>query len=118
MAAEVFISYAHKDQEIVLPFVEQLQQAGVSLWIDQSGIAGATLWSHEIVEAIEGCQLFLLMLSQASAASEQVVREVHLASEAHKAILPLLLEPVTIPRAMRYPLAGIQQLDLFRGTPA
>jgi hypothetical protein len=118
MAAHVFVSYARKDRMQVLPWVQQLQQAGVSIWQDEHSIYGALQWGQEIVAAIEECKVLLLILSPASAASGQVAKEVTLAAEAEKPILPLLLEPVTIPRTLRYHLAGIQQIELFSGTPA
>ena len=49
MSAEVFISYAAKDRPRVLDLVDRLRAAGVSVWIDQMGIEGATMWSQEIV---------------------------------------------------------------------
>jgi TolB-like protein/Tfp pilus assembly protein PilF len=42
-----------------------------------------------------------------------VVKEVSLALDRKKHILPVNLEPVEVPVALRYPLAGIQHVDLF-----
>src|SRR5439155_19556816 len=95
----------------------QLQETGVSFWLDEQEIDGAHLWTAEITQAIRACRVLLLMLSPASAASEQALREVTLALEEHKPILPLLLEPLEIPATLRYPLAGLQQIELFRGDP-
>src|SRR5229473_4767099 len=115
MAERLFISYARKDREQVMPWVHRLQAVGVTVWVDESGIDAALRWSQEIVEAIEGCQAFVLMMSPASVASEHVTREVALAMDGEKPILPLVLEPATVPVALRYPLAGLQQLELCRG---
>jgi hypothetical protein len=112
---EVFVSYASKDQEKVLDWVRQLESAGVPVWIAPQNIEGGVSWPHAVVEAIEGCRVFLLMLSPASVDSPHVLREVALAAEAMKPILPVLLEPVNLPRALRYPLAGIQHVDLYGG---
>jgi hypothetical protein len=113
MPAEVFVSYSRKDQERIAPWLQRIQDAGVSVWIDVRGIDGAALWGQEIVEAIERCKVFMLVLSEASAPSPQVVKEVSLAAESNRRILPLLLDPVPIPSAMRYHLAGLQQIELF-----
>ena len=43
MNAEVFISYASEDRLRILDLVERLRGAGVSVWIDQMGIEGATM---------------------------------------------------------------------------
>ena len=52
-AADVFISYSREDKDKVLELAGKLRAAGVSLWIDQGGIDGATLWGEEIVNALE-----------------------------------------------------------------
>lgn len=100
MSAEVFISYAAKDRERVAKLVEGLQQAGVSVWIDMAGIEVAAMWSKEIVSAIRECKVLLLSISPQSTESENVVKELALASERKKPIIPIYLEPAEIPETM------------------
>ena len=111
MNAEVFISYASEDRERILDLVERLRGAGVSVWIDQMGIEGATMWSQEIVEAIDSCKVLILAISQRSTESENVVKELALASERRKKILPVCLDASGIPKSMEYQLAGIQRVE-------
>ena len=113
MSYDVCISYSSKDRERILVMAEQLRGAGVSVWIDQGGIDAASLWTAEIVKAIDGCKVLLLALSASAAESPNVVKEVSLALDRKKHILPVNLEPVDVPVALRYPLAGIQHVDLF-----
>jgi len=115
MSAEVFISYAAKDRTRVLDLVDRLRAAGVSVWIDQMGIEGATMWSQEIVAAIRSCKVLILAISENSAGSENVVKEVALASEGRKRILPVYIEQAEIPESMAYQLAGIQRIEFFEG---
>ena len=115
MSAEVFISYAAKDRTRVLDLVDRLRTAGVSVWIDQMGIEGATMWSQEIVAAIRSCKVLILAISENSAGSENVVKEVALASEGRKRILPVYIEQAEIPESMAYQLAGIQRIEFFEG---
>jgi TolB-like protein len=115
MSAEVFISYAAKDRTRVLDLVDRLRDAGVSVWIDQMGIEGATMWSQEIVAAIRSCNVLILAISENSAGSENVVKEVALASEGRKRILPVYIEQAEIPESMAYQLAGIQRIEFFEG---
>ena len=114
MSAEVFISYAAKDRDRVMNLVKRLRGAGVSVWFDQAGIDVATMWSREIVGAIRECKLMLLSISPNSTESENVVKEVALASERKKAIIPVYLEPAEIPETMEYQLAGIQRMEYFK----
>ena len=53
MAADVFVSYSRRDQEREQAWLDRLQAAGISVWIDVRGIHGAALWGQEIVAAIE-----------------------------------------------------------------
>ncbi len=80
MAEEVFISYGSADRERIQDLVTRLRQAGVTVWIDEAGIEGAAMWSQEIVAAIRGCKVLILAISENSADSENVVKEVALAS--------------------------------------
>ena len=113
MSAEVFISYASEDRSRILDLVERLRKADVSVWIDQMGIEGATMWTQEIVEAIDNCKVLILAISPSSTESENVVKELALASERRKKILPVCLESSGIPKSMEYQLAGIQRVDYF-----
>ena len=115
MSAEVFISYASEDRVRILDLVERLRGAGVSVWIDQMGIEGATMWSQEIVEAIDGCKVLILAISERSTESENVVKELALASERRKKILPVCLDSSGIPKSMEYQLAGIQRVEYVQG---
>ena len=115
MSAEVFISYASKDRKRILDLVDRLESADVSVWIDQMSIEGATMWSEEIVSAIRNCKVLILAISGNSADSKNVVKELALASEGHKNILPVYLESAEIPESMAYQLAGIQRVEFFDG---
>jgi TolB-like protein len=110
--ADIFISYSSKDRQQAEQLIELLASAGLSVWIDKRGIDVATSWSGEIVDAIEGCKAFVVLLSPNSIESVNVVKEVSLAAERRKKILPLDLEPVTLPRDLAYHLAGIQRAPM------
>jgi len=111
MSPEVFISYSRNDQEKVCRVAEKLKAHGLKIWIDHQGIEGATRWSEEIVTALEGAKVMVLFASGRAFASKNVARELALASESDKNILPVFLEQVKIPASMKYQLAGIQHLD-------
>jgi len=115
MKADVFISYSREDKEVVLALADELRSSGVSLWIDQGSIDGATMWGEEIVNALENAKVLLLMVSERSVNSHNVVKEVVLASERKEHILPVHLEPTQIPAGLKYPLAGIQHIEYFHG---
>ena len=113
MGAEVFISYSSLDRDRVMPVVESLRGSGISVWVDEGNIHAADLWSEQIVQAIADCRVMVVMLSSNSTDSRNVVKEVMLASEQNKALLPVYLEPAEIPAKLQYQLAGIQHLELY-----
>ena len=115
MSAEVFVSYARVDRARVLQLVERMRSAGVGVWIDEGVIHGASLWGQEIVDAIESARVMVLMLSDASITSDNVVKELSIASEDKKPILPVYLHQAEIPKSMRYQLAGIQHIEYYEG---
>src|SRR5580692_4134604 len=110
--ADIFISYSSKDKEKADQLSELLASAGLSVWIDQIGLDVASSWSSEIVEAINNCKAFIVLLSPSSLESHNVIKEVSLASEKRKKILPLDLEPVQLTKDFEYQLAGIQRAPM------
>jgi|ETNmetMinimDraft_14_1059893.scaffolds.fasta_scaffold00944_1 TolB-like protein/Tfp pilus assembly protein PilF len=110
MPPEIFASYSREDQAQVFPIVDKLRERGLNIWIDQEGIHGAKLWSQEIVNAIESSKVFILFASAKAFVSKNVTKELALASESDKHILPIFIEDAEIPAAMKYQLAGIQHL--------
>ena len=113
MSPDVFISYSRENQQEVIKLVEYLREQGVAVWMDESDIHGATMWTKEIVEAIRASSLFILAISRHSTGSKNVVKELALASEREKIILPIYLEQCDIPETMEYQLAGIQNIALY-----
>jgi adenylate cyclase len=107
---DIFISYSRKDSEKALSLAEKLRRDGMSVWIDQHGIEAAKSWSAEIVDAIEECKAFMVLISSNSLESENVSRELSLAFEEKRKLIPVLLEDVALTREFKYPLAGIQRV--------
>ena len=114
-AVDLFLSYSRRDEKRVLPIADRLRASGLKVWIDQGGIDGATLWAQEISDAIRRAKVCVLFGSASSFGSPHVIREVSLACDERKPILPLQLDPVETPSAMRYQLAGIQHIALYQG---
>lgn len=112
--SEIFISYSSYDRTKAERLAGELTTCGYSVWIDQSGIGGALNWSAEIVDAIAECSTVIFLISSHSVTSENVAREIHLASEKKKNILPIIIEEIQLPRIFEYPLAGLQRVRYER----
>lgn len=92
MTYDLFISYSRKDKELVHEFVKQLQHRGQSIWIDWSGIKSGDKFKAEIVQAIEDANIVLFFSSVSSNASDWVQREISIASNRHKTIIPIKID--------------------------
>ena len=114
---DVFVSYSRQDNDKVMELTAKLRSAGVRMWMDVRNIDGAAMWGEEIVNALAKSKVLLLLVSKSSVASQNVVKEVLLASERKGHILPVDLEPTEIPVSLKYALAGIQHIEYFRGDP-
>jgi TolB-like protein len=108
--ADIFISYSSKDRESALDLVERLRAGGNDVWIDGAELSGALNWSSEIVQAINDCTTFIFLISSNSATSHNCAKEVLLASEKQKNILPIVLEETSLPVIFEYALAGLQRV--------
>ncbi len=106
--ADIFISYSSRDRERAQKLAEELRALEYSVWLDVCDIDPATRWSTEIVEAINTCRILMLLLSKASLASENVLKEVSLAAEKKKHILPVVLDKTPLNPDFEYHLAGLQ----------
>jgi hypothetical protein len=111
---QVFTSYSSRDRELVVSIVDRLSEAGLRVWLDRQEIKAGSAWSAQIVEAIDTCPAFLLMLSPNSAASPEVHQEIYLSHENRRAMYIVMLESVKIPNEIRYQLAGKQILSVER----
>ena len=113
MSSDRYSSPTHEvDSRKVAELIGKLRADGFDLWIDEEGIEGAAFWRKEIVEAIRMCSAVLFFASEASCQSENVSKELALASEEQKPILPIFLEDVQLPSEIRYHIAGLQYISL------
>ena len=108
---DIFISYSSRDRAFVLPLVESLRSYGYNVWVDQGGLHGASQWSEQIVAAIQSTASFILVSSRNSFSSHNVVKEVSLASEQRKPVIPVFIEQVEVPQSLQYQLAGLQRIE-------
>lgn len=110
--AQVFTSYSRRDTETVDTIVGKMAEAGISVWIDRADIEAGNMWRVQIVQAIDTCPAFVLMLSPSSAASDNVRKEIDLSQDSGHPIFAVMLEPVKLPAEIRYQLAGLQFINV------
>lgn len=98
---KAFISYSHKDADALDRLHTHLamlrREGAVEAWFDREILAGGKL-DAEITAQLEGCKLFLLLVSPDFLASDYCVeREMQRALERHAAgdarVVPIIIEP-------------------------
>ncbi len=93
--ADVFISYSRRDIAFARLIREALQENQVDTWIDWDRIPIGEPWWREITEAIEGANVFMLIISRSSLGSQVCRKEIDLALQNHKRIVPILVDELT-----------------------
>ena len=106
----IFISYAHKDSETVIPLLVKLQEAGFRIWFDEN-IEPASTWDDNIAEHIEKAEFFISMISPSYLSSRNCLDELRYAlSQKENIQLLLYLEDVELPRGIAMRTGGVQNI--------
>jgi adenylate cyclase len=113
MAHDVFVSYSAADRAPALSVVEGLESHGIRCWVAPRDIPAGSEYGEEIVGAIKGCRILVLIFSAQANSSPHVRREVERAVSARRAILPFRVEDITPTGAMEYALGNTHWLDAF-----
>jgi hypothetical protein len=101
MATQIFISYSHSDAEFANRLTKKLEQAGYEVWLDRTDIQTGARWDDEIVKGLNASEIFLVVLSNRSTASQNVKDEIGYAMDHDKQVLPILLETCEAPFRLR-----------------
>jgi len=105
----VFVCYAHEDAETVYPELAELHRQGLRMWYDE-GISAGRNWRAEIGTALLGAERVLFYVSPAALASDHCNREMNLALDEGKEIVPVYLENVELTPDLKIGLTRLQAL--------
>ena len=72
----VFLSYAQPDQKVARQLAEDLRVPGVQVWFDQQEILAGDSIAERIREGIRSVDYLIVLLSESSAKSVWVSREI------------------------------------------
>jgi len=96
-----FISYSRINKDFALKLARELRASGFSIWFDQLDIPAGARWDDEVEQALEDCEIFMVILTPASSKSDNVKDEIGYAIDTGKRILPILLENAKVPLRLR-----------------
>lgn len=109
--ARVFISYASEDLAASTAVCDALERAGLSCWIAPRDVVPGGSYAGEIVRAIDGARLLVLLLSKSSVESKHVLREVERASSRGHPVVGFRIDTAPISADLEYFLNTSQWLD-------
>src|SRR4029078_10094636 len=111
VVVSLFVSYSRTDAQFVRQLTAALEADGHDVWVDTQDIVGSEQWRASIVAAVQRADAVLLVVSPRSMASPNVEREVTVAAEESRRIVPLVLEPAEMTGSILFELAGTQQIS-------
>lgn len=94
--ASVFISHSSGDNEFVIKLSHDLQQRGITVWMDRRQLKAGMSWPDEIRQALEGAQTALLALSSLALASDWVRKEYQGALAQGKRVIVMRLDDACV----------------------
>ena len=105
----IFVSYAHSDNEIIYPLINQLAKYGYRIWFDE-GIKVGDEWIEFIASKVFICEQAILFVSNNSINSPNVRKEINFALSENKKIITVFIEDVIMSHGMRMQLDNIQSI--------
>jgi tetratricopeptide (TPR) repeat protein len=113
MGRDVFISYRHEDQTVADRVCEALERHHVDCWIAPRDMPPGEDWPTGIVEGVQQCHTFVLILSENCQNSRHIARELELADSHAMRIVALRIQDVQPPPQLLFFLGNVQWLDAF-----
>lgn len=104
-----FVCYAHDDKALVYPQIAWLQGQGINIWYDEGISAGAN-WRAVIGDRLDQASHVIFFISRRSLRSEHCNREINLALDEGKGLVPVYLETTPLTADLKIGLNRIHAL--------
>jgi hypothetical protein len=113
MSKKVFISHSSKDHKVAMAVCTALESRGHSCWMSSRDIGPGENFQGSIVRAIREAGVMVLVFSSNANNSDEIKKEMALASQSRKMVIPVRAEDVTPSEDFTYELATRQWIDMF-----
>lgn len=115
---DVFISYKAEEADEANWVKSALETNGISCWMAPACIPGGSSYATEIPQAIKQSKVFVLILSAKAQCSQWVSKEVDLAINEGKIILPFMLENCDLKDDFNFYLTNVQRYAAYENKVA
>ncbi len=113
MGYDIFVSYSTQDKLFVDALVHRLEERHYRCWYAPRDISAGMTWPAAISRAIKEIPLMLLVFSASSNKSEEISRELTLASANKCIVIPVRIENVLPSEELEYHLSNRHWLDVY-----
>src|SRR5947209_111787 len=111
MPYDAFISYCSEDKKIADAVCGTLEANKIRCWIAPRDVGPGRNWGSAIIEAIGESAVMVVLFSQHSNGSPQVMREIERAVNKGVAIIPFRVENVVPSKDLEYFISSCHWLD-------
>ena len=111
MANDIFLSYSRADRPLAEQFVRVSSERGLAVWFDER-LEGGEDWRERIVEAVGGAKALVILFSDHSNQSDQLIKELAVADSLKKRVIPVLVADCQPRGAYLYELASRHWLSI------
>ncbi len=113
MPSRIFISHSSRDRDMAYRMIADLEKRGIPCWISSRDIEPGDDYQKSIVDALNASPAMVLLFSDHANNSKEIPREMAIASDKNKPVIPVRIEDVVPKHALAYSLTNAQFLDLF-----
>jgi hypothetical protein len=110
---QVFLSYSRLDRDFVGRLADDLAARGIESWLDTDDLPtnDEDRWRRAVVHGIRDSAALILVLSPNSVSSAAVERELTIAAEVSRRIIPIVHRACQLSDGLMFELAGLQRTD-------
>ena len=110
MIKKVFISHSSADKCIADVICNHLESTGIQCWIAPRDIMISD-WAGAIMDGLHQCNVFVVIISQNSIVSQEVLKEITEATRCCEYILPFKVDKYELNNRLKYHLGPCHWLD-------
>ena len=111
----VFVSYATADRKRALDVCKAIERRGARCWISTRDVRPGENYQEAIVRSLRASCAMVLVFSESANNSDEIKKELSLASRYHVPVMALRIEDVEPSDAFAYELSTRQWIDAFQG---
>jgi len=111
VAHDAFISYSSHDKAVADAATALLESRGIRCWIAPRDVTPGMDWGSEIIDAINGARVMVLVYSASANESGQIRREVERGVHKGIPIVPFRIEDVPMSKSLEYFISAQHWLD-------